>query len=67
MPDVVTLDDMLVEAIQNGDQSALGRVIEKYAAYVGTIVWNIVQVRRRSSRMCSSSCGEARIRSIRGS
>ena len=43
MPDNVTLDDKLVEAIQNGDQTALGRVIEKYAAYVGTIVWNIVQ------------------------
>lgn len=43
MPDMVTPDDKLVEAIQNGDQSALGRIIEEYAAYVGTIVWNIVQ------------------------
>ena len=45
MPDAVTSDDRLVHAIQNGDQSALGRVMEKYAAYVGTIVWNIVRDR----------------------
>lgn len=43
MPSIVTADDKLVEDIRDGDQAALGRVIDKYAAYVGTIVWNIVQ------------------------
>ena len=42
MPEVVNLDDRLVEAMQDGDESALGTVIQRYTAYVGTIVWNIV-------------------------
>ena len=42
MPKVVNLDDRLIEAMQDGDESALGTVIQRYTAYVGTIVWNIV-------------------------
>ena len=42
MPEVVNLDDRLVEAMQDGDESALGTAIQRYTAYVGTIVWNIV-------------------------
>lgn len=37
------VDDRFLTAMQNGDQSALGFIIQKYTAYVGTIVWNIVQ------------------------
>ena len=43
MPDVIYLDDRLIEAMQNGDESALEYVIDKYTAYVGTIVWNLVK------------------------
>ena len=43
MEDIVTKDDILVAAVCNGDQQAFGRIIGKYTAYVGTIVWNIVQ------------------------
>ena len=42
MPKVVQLDDGLIRAMQNGDESALSIVIDRYTAYVGTIVWNIV-------------------------
>ena len=43
MPSIQTIDDALVEAVRNGDQSALGHIIERYTAYVGTVVWNIVR------------------------
>lgn len=43
MPNISTVDDKLVEAMRNGNQDALGRIVEKYTAYVGTIVWNIVR------------------------
>ena len=36
MPNVKAMDETLVEAMRNGDQGALGRIIEKYTAYVGT-------------------------------
>ena len=36
-------DAQLLQAIQSGDEEALGRLIERYTAYVGTIVWNIVK------------------------
>lgn len=42
MPNVIDLDDRLIKAMRDGDESALGIVIDKYTAYVGTIVWNIV-------------------------
>ena len=42
MPKVINLDDRLIEAMQDGDESALGTVIQRYTAYVGAIVWNIV-------------------------
>lgn len=45
MPRVVTPDDRLVQEIREGDQAALARVIDRYTAYVSTIVWNIVQNR----------------------
>lgn len=45
MPDVTARDDRLMEAMQAGDESALGTVIDKYTAYAGTIVWNIVNGR----------------------
>jgi len=45
MPNVIQTDDRLIEAMQAGDESALGAVIDKYTAYVGTIVWNIVSGR----------------------
>lgn len=35
-------DDGLIRDMQTGDEAALGAAIEKYTAYVGTIVWNIV-------------------------
>lgn len=43
MPNATAMDDRLVEAMQNGNQSALGSIIQEYTAYVGTIVWNIVK------------------------
>lgn len=42
MPDVIQMDDRLIEAMQAGEESALGAVIDRYTAYAGTIVWNIV-------------------------
>ena len=42
-PNAITADDMLAEAMRSGDTAALGAVIERYTAYVGTIVWNIVR------------------------
>ena len=45
MPRVVAPDDRLVQEIREGDQAALARIIDRYTAYVSTIVWNIVQDR----------------------
>ena len=42
MRKVINFDDNLVEAMQAGDESALEMVIDKYTAYVGTVVWNII-------------------------
>lgn len=36
-------DAELVDAMCGGDEDALGRAIDKYTAYVWTVVWNIVQ------------------------
>lgn len=36
-------DDILVDAMARGDEAALEHVIDRYTAYVGTIVWNIVK------------------------
>lgn len=45
MPDINTADDKAVAALIEKDQAALGAVIDKYTAYVGTVVWNIVEGR----------------------
>lgn len=45
MPDVIETDNRLITAMQAGDESALGAVIDRYTAYAGTIVWNIVRGR----------------------
>lgn len=42
MLNVIELDDRLMKAMRDGDESALCAVIDKYTAYAGTIVWNIV-------------------------
>ena len=42
MPSVIHLDNGLIKDMQAGDEAALGTVIDRYTAYVGTIVWNIV-------------------------
>ena len=42
MPDINTADDNAVTALVMKDQAALSAIIDKYTAYVGTIVWNIV-------------------------
>lgn len=36
-------DDSLVDAMTRGDETALEMLIDRYTAYVGTIVWNIVK------------------------
>lgn len=43
MPNISTVDDELIEAMRNRNQDALGRIVEKYTPYIGTIVWNIVR------------------------
>ena len=45
MPDINTVDDRAVAALAAKDQSALGAIIDRYTAYVGTIVWNIAEGR----------------------
>lgn len=35
-------DKKALEGIRNGSQESLGRLIDKYGAYVSTIVWNII-------------------------
>ena len=42
MPDMNLVDDKAIAALVRKDQAALGEIIDKYTAYVGTIVWNIV-------------------------
>lgn len=39
----IVADDALVAAMRGGDQAALESIIDRYTAYVGTIVWNILQ------------------------
>ena len=41
MPEVIDFDDRLVEGMRDGDETALGTVIRRYTAYVGTIVRNV--------------------------
>ena len=36
-------DAELARAVRGGDEEALGQIIDRYTAYVWTIVWNIVQ------------------------
>ena len=36
-------DAALADAIRGGDEDALGQIIDRYTAYVWTIVWNIVR------------------------
>lgn len=43
MQDLRLSDDVLVEAMTRGNESALEHIINRYTAYVGTIVWNIVK------------------------
>ena len=45
MPKLVSAEDELVRAMRLGSQQALGLIIDRYTAYVGTIVWNIVRDR----------------------
>ena len=43
MPSIVEIEEKLVHGIQNGDSSSLSRIMDRYSAYVSTIVWNILQ------------------------
>ena len=43
MRSIVRSDKELVDAVCRGDEAALGYIMDKYTAYVWTIVWNIVQ------------------------
>ena len=45
MPKILSAEDELVRAMAMGNQQALGHIIDRYTAYVGTIVWNIVRDR----------------------
>lgn len=48
MPGVIQTDqtdDKLISSMQTGDGSALCAIIDRYTAYAGTIVWNIVSGR----------------------
>lgn len=49
MPNISTVDDKQLEDMRNGNQDALGRIVEKYTAFVGTIVWNIARNKLRRS------------------
>lgn len=42
---IAVSDDELAHAVRGGDEEALGQIIDRYTAYVWTIVWNIVQDR----------------------
>ncbi|MBQ9687152.1 MAG: sigma-70 family RNA polymerase sigma factor [Oscillospiraceae bacterium] len=41
MPDIIERDALLVHAMQQGDEAALGEIIERYTGFVSAIVWNI--------------------------
>lgn len=43
MPKTLSAEERLVRAMGRGDEDALGEIITQYTAYVGAIVWNIVQ------------------------
>lgn len=45
MSNAAIRDDALIEALCRGDESALELIIERYTAYVWTVVWNIVRGR----------------------
>lgn len=45
MPKILSAEDELVRAMCMGNQQALGHIIDRYTAYVGTIVWNVVRDR----------------------
>ena len=53
MPKVIHPDDKLIKDMQAGDESALGVAIDRYTAYVGTIVWNII-----NGSLCESDAKE---------
>lgn len=36
-------EESLVARLREGDEAALGKIIERYTSYVGAIVWNIVR------------------------
>ena len=43
MSNTAIRDDALIEGLRRGDERALEQIIERYTAYVWTVVWNIVQ------------------------
>ncbi len=43
MRNIVLSDAELIDAICDGDEDALGSIIDRYTAYVWAVVWNIVQ------------------------
>lgn len=45
MPKLISAEDELIRAMCLGSQQALECIIDRYTAYVGTIVWNIVRDR----------------------
>lgn len=49
MPKAIQTDDWLLAAMQAGDESALAAIIDRYTAYAGTIVWNLVRGRLSES------------------
>ena len=51
-------DDRLAQRLRQGDEAALGEIIERYTAYVGAIVWNILsgkQSREDAAEVVSDS------------
>ena len=57
MPNVTAMDDAWVAAVRTGDQGALGRIVEKYTAYVGTIVASATRSTPTASRWLSAVRG----------
>lgn len=47
MPNTLKTDNELVNAMRGGDEDALGEIIDRYTAYVWTIVWNIVSCKMK--------------------
>lgn len=43
MTSIQSEEERWLLAMRRGDEDALGRIITKYTAYVGTVVWNIVR------------------------